>query len=115
MKKQYCGVVQRGERRGTVLGFPTANIAYLDDFISGIYAARVRLKKDEASYMAAVYADQKRKLLEAHLLDFNDELYGCEIDIVLLKKIRDAAVFGDDIALRAVIKDDIARVREYFG
>lgn len=111
----YRGVVERGEGRGEALGFPTANIPLSDGSVSGIYAARVTLKANEAPYVAAVYADQKRKLLEAHILDFSDELYGMEIEIILLEKIRETAVFEDETALRAAIASDIAKVRDHFS
>lgn len=107
------GVVEKGPRIGTALGFPTANIPLADTSVSGIYAARVYVQ-DEAPYMAAVYADQKRKLLEAHILDFSDELYGQEIKIELHKKIREDKVFSDDAALRAAIANDIVEIRKYF-
>ena len=106
------GVVQEGHRRGAALGFPTANIALEDKALSGIYTANVHV--GDHTYDAAVYADQARGLLEAHLLDFSGELYGTAITVELLEKIRDSRNFEDDIALRAAIADDIARTREYF-
>jgi len=113
-RRIYRGAVLKGEDRGRALGFPTANVPLADGSVSGIYAARVKIRPDEAPYPAAVYADTKRGLLEAHLLDFNDELYGCEIEIELFKKIRDTERFDSDAALRAAIADDIKKVREYF-
>lgn len=115
MKHTYRGIVVRGEGKGAALGFPTANIALDDDSVSGIYAARVRVATNEEPYMAAVYADQKRKLLEAHILDFSDALYGMEIEITLLKKIRDGMQFKHDAALRAAIAEDNAKIRAYFA
>ncbi|HEY4517020.1 MAG TPA: riboflavin kinase [Candidatus Paceibacterota bacterium] len=115
MKHTYRGVVVRGEGKGVALGFPTANIPLSDRSLSGIYAARVAVKRGEAPYMAAVYADQERKLLEAHILDFTDDLYGCEIEIELLKKIRDGKRFEDNAALRVAIVEDIKNVRAYFA
>jgi riboflavin kinase/FMN adenylyltransferase len=112
--KTVTGIVQKGARRGKALGYPTANIVLPDGVESGIYAARVYLKKDEAPYMAAVFADEKRNILEAHVLDFSDDLYGVEIHIELHKKIRENKVFTNDDVLRAAIADDIAKVREYF-
>ena len=109
----FFGVVQKGAQRGKALGYPTANIPLPDGVEPGIYAARVYLA-DEASYLAAVFADQKRKVLEAHLLDFSDDLYGVGIKIELFSKIRDSKEFSSDAELRAAIADDIAKVREYF-
>ena len=81
--------------------------------LSGIYAARVLVGGRE--YGAAGFADQERKILEAHILDFSGDLYGKEITIQLLKKIRDSMRFSHDTALRAAIADDVACVRTYFS
>lgn len=108
----YTGVVQKGARRGTSFGFPTANISFSGPE-SGIYAAKVLL--DGTEYHAAVYADQSRKLLEAHLGKFpGGDLYGKEVEIELLKKIRESKKFEDDASLREAIAQDIQAVRSYF-
>src|SRR5262249_4954572 len=60
-------------------------------------------------------ADPRRRVLEAHLLDFNDELYGMEIEITLFEKLRDAKEFDNDAALRTVIAADVQAVRAYFA
>ncbi|MDO8521696.1 MAG: riboflavin kinase [bacterium] len=108
----YTGVVVKGKGRATALGFPTANISLLDDSISGIYAAQVKV--GGAEYMAAVFADQKRKVLEAHLLDYSGELNGKDITIELCKKIREHSDFSNDEDLRVAIAKDVVNVREYF-
>ena len=110
----YKGIIQKGSGYATKLGFPTVNIPLADDSISGIYAARVTVKEGEAPYMAAVFADQKRKILEAHILDFNDDLTGQSVTIELFEKLRDSKEFADEAALRAAIADDVAKTREYF-
>ena len=109
----YKGIVQKGSKRGTALGFPTINIPLDDANVSGIYAARVKVGEEE--YEAAAYADQKRKVLEAHLLDFSRDLYGWNVTIELLKKIREAKKFGNDKVLREAIAHDVTSVREYFA
>lgn len=111
----FRGLVQKGIHRAESLGFPTVNIPLADKKISGIYAARVTVAQDEDAYMAAVYADQKRGVLEAHLLDFDDDLYDMEIEISLLGKIREDKKFEGEAELSAAIQDDISRVREYFN
>lgn len=109
----FTGVVQKGARRGRALGFPTINIPLIDTKVSGIYAARVSVQ-GQASHMAAVYADPKRRVLEAHILDFSDDLYGTEAEVELLEKIREDKTFDSESELRAAIADDVAKVRKYF-
>jgi len=107
----FTGVVQRSSKRATALGYPTANIPLSDDS-SGVYAARIFV--DDQVYRAAAFADPKREILEAHIVDFDGDLYNKEITVELVRKIRDTKQFEDDDAQREAIVDDVAKVREYF-
>ncbi|MBI5645218.1 riboflavin kinase [Candidatus Kaiserbacteria bacterium] len=109
---RYSGVVQEGSKRARELGYPTINIVLDDTNVSGVYIALVRIGSEE--YKAAAFADPKRKLLEAYLLDTSTDLYGREAEIELLKHVRDTEIFGDDELLKAAIEDDVKSVREYF-
>jgi riboflavin kinase/FMN adenylyltransferase len=119
---KYSGIVQKGAKRGAALGFPTINIPLEDTSPSGIYVARVRVGEEE--YEAVAFADKKRKILEAHLLDFpaqgrsasggSIDLYGWNVSIELLEKMRDEKKFLNDTKLKATIADDIAKVRKFF-
>lgn len=112
MRECYRGTVQKGTKRAAALGFPTVNITLGDASVSGIYAARVVF--DDKEYPAAAFADQKRNVLEAHVLDVELDLYDKEIVVELLEKIRDDETLESDDALRAAIADDVAKVRAYF-
>ncbi len=107
------GIVREGKRRGSALGYPTANIAHDDAAVDGIYAATVSYQGTE--YSGAVFADPERSLIEVHLLDFFGDLYGKEITVVLKKKIRDTEEFTNDQALKAAILEDILAVRQYLS
>ena len=109
----YSGIVQRGGEYGRRLGFPTANIPLEDASVSGIFAAAVRV--GEETYNAAAYADQRNKVLEAHLLDFEGDLYGKELGIELLGKIREDRRFESEEEAKETIAADIAAVRKYFN
>jgi len=108
----YAGIVEAGSRRAAALGYPTINIPLADTEVSGIYAALVKVGEEE--YEAVAFADQRRKLLEAHILDFSKDLYGWNVKIHLLEKVRDNKKFTDDARLKKAIMDDIATVRAYF-
>ncbi len=109
----YSGTVIGGSRRAASLGFPTANIALADALPSGVYIASVAIEGVE--YPAVAFADQGRKLLEAHILDFADDLYGKEISISLIKRLRDAAYFDDEANLKEAIAADVAAARAHFS
>jgi len=121
----FAGTVQKGSGYARKLGFPTINIPLEDTSLSGIYAARVTIKNGEAPYMAAAFADQKRHILEAHLLDVppkdgsvsggNDDLSGAPVAIELVEKLRETRQFEDENTLRAAIAKDVENVRRYFS
>lgn len=112
MQKCYSGVVIRGESTGTKLGFPTANITLEDTSVSGTYAGTVVI--DDLLYEAGIYANQRRHILETHVLDFSGDLYGKIITVTLHEKIRDDKEFTNEKTLSKTITNDISRVREYF-
>jgi riboflavin kinase/FMN adenylyltransferase len=105
----YTGIVTQGSRKASALGFPTINIPLVDGSLSGIYAGRVALKGK--TYVAAVYADQRRKILEAHLVDFPGDMIAGVVTIELVTKVREDRMFDDDEALKMAIMDDIEQVR----
>lgn len=109
----FKGIIQHGNGTGAKLGFPTLNIPLDDDSVSGIYAAIVTIK--DAPYHAAAYADTRRKLLEAHLMHFEDDLYGLEATVELKKKIREDQRFATDEELKAAIVADIEAIKAYFA
>lgn len=108
---QYTGIVKRGSKRARALGYPTANI-HIDEALSGVFVARVFAQGKE--YQAAAFADPTRALLEAYLLDFSGDLYGEEVAIEVLQKIRESERFADDKELKAAIEADVRAAREYF-
>ena len=110
---KYIGTVQKGGEYGQRLGFPTANIHLEDSEVSGIFAATVRVEGKE--YGAAVYADQRNKVLESHLLDFSGDLYGKELEVELLEKIRDDKCFESEDEARGAIAGDVAAAQTYFN
>lgn len=108
---RYKGVVQKGRKYGQTLGFSTINIPLDDRKVSGIFVATVFV--DGKEHRAAAYANPSRAILEAHLLDFSGDLYGKEVEIELLEKLRDDEKFEGEGALKAAIARDVAKVREY--
>jgi riboflavin kinase/FMN adenylyltransferase len=112
------GVVQQGDRRGRELGYPTANLS-LSDYQRpryGIYAVRVTLDDGTehpgvASLGVRPTFDPPEELLEAHLLDFDGDLYGRRIEVALHAFIRDEKKFDRVDALVAEMRKDEAEAR----
>jgi riboflavin kinase/FMN adenylyltransferase len=113
------GVVQRGDARGRELGYPTANLA-LGDYQRpkyGIYAVRVTLEDGTehpgvASLGVRPTFEPPQELLEAHLLDFEGDLYGRKIEVALHAYIRDEKKFDGIEPLMAHMKEDEAAARK---
>jgi riboflavin kinase/FMN adenylyltransferase len=113
-----AGVVQRGDARGRELGYPTANLD-LGDYLRpryGIYAVRVTL--DDGSELPGVASlgvrptfEPPRELLEAHLLEFDGDLYGRKIEVSLHAFIRDERKFDGVDGLVAEMRNDEAAAR----
>ncbi len=109
---EQTGRVDHGTKAARETGFPTANIPFASEHISGTYSATVLL--DGREYQAAVFANQHRQILESHLLDFSDELYGKEITVSLWKKIALPETFQDSDHEKTFISRMVEEVRNYF-
>jgi riboflavin kinase/FMN adenylyltransferase len=115
---RLSGVVEHGAARGRQLGFPTANVRLAADRTlpaDGVYAATTEV--DGREYRTVVnlgsrptFAEADR-LLEAHLLDFDGDLYGRTLDVDFIAKIRDVRRFESLEALREQIARDVEAAR----
>lgn len=116
------GRVITGERIGRTLSYPTANIKYPKDIIKppkGVYAAIVEIenKKYKAllNYGKRPTVEGTSLLLEAHILDFNENIYDKDIKISFVKKIRNEQKFKSLNELKAQIIKDEQTIRTYFN
>lgn len=114
------GEVVEGDRRGRLLGFPTANLrvsATLALPANGAYAVRVRLPGERAATHPAVanlgvrptFGGEARRLLEVHLLGVAMDLYGLELGVQWIARLRDERRFDGIDALKAQIAADAER------
>ncbi|MHB8763254.1 MAG: bifunctional riboflavin kinase/FAD synthetase [Deferrisomatales bacterium] len=116
-----AGRVVAGDRRGRELGFPTANVAPYHELMPypGVYAVHAEVGGE--LHPAVVNAgfrptfDKREFSLEAHLLDASPDLYGREITLHFVQKIRDERRFESLPELVAQIGHDCARARELLG
>jgi riboflavin kinase/FMN adenylyltransferase len=112
------GVVQKGDQRGRELGYPTANLE-LGDYQRpkyGIYAVRVTLEDGSehpgvASLGVRPTFHPPQELLEAHLFDFEGDLYGQGIEVALHAYIREEKRFDGIEPLIAHMREDEAAAR----
>jgi riboflavin kinase/FMN adenylyltransferase len=119
------GVVERGDGRGRELGFPTANLAVPGEILlpaDGIYAGWYE-RPSGAVHATAIslgrrptfYADADASLLEAHLLDFDEDLYGERARVRFVRRLRGEERFDSVDALVDQMGRDVAAARRALG
>ena len=116
---QIRGTVMTGrDRGGRLLGFPTANIKLYDELSpkTGVYAVTVECKGSKYKGVANIgYSptfDDRILTVEAHILDFNDDIYGQKIRVNFIKRLRDEKKFLHISELSDQIKKDIDQARD---
>lgn len=115
------GTVGVGQRRGKDLGFPTANLDPLRNFApgDGVYAVGVpyqgKLWTGAANVGAnPTFGEQARKV-EVHIIDFKGDLYGREIAVDFVERLRDTRPFANVGELIEQLRRDVEEAREIVG
>ena len=108
------GTVVRGDGRGRELGFPTANLDVPEGLLvppDGVYAGSTRDRRAAVSIGTNPHFDGSERRVEAHLLDFDGDLYGERLVVELWAPIREQRRFDSLDELVAAIGDDVDRTR----
>ncbi len=113
------GTVIEGRKLGRTIGVPTANIQLLTPGVpmTGIFAVKVSLPGNELEGVASLGFNPTVETglppsLEVHLLDFKGDLYGDQLRVHFLRKLRDEQKFAGLPQLQEQIQKDIAQARE---
>jgi len=116
------GHVARGQQLGRKLGYPTANLhlGRRTSPVEGIFAVRVAgvreaLMPGVASLGVRPTVNGREPLLEAHLFDFDGDLYGKRIEVEFVEKLRDEEKFPDLDAMVKQIDRDASAARKILG
>jgi riboflavin kinase/FMN adenylyltransferase len=118
------GPVIHGDGRGRTIDVPTANIAYPRQKMipaKGIYACWAHL--NDQKYLAAINIgtnptftpDKQTPNVEAHLLDFRGELYGEDVQLEFVERLRDELKFNSVDVLLEQIWKDVEMTRKILG
>ena len=134
---KFTGKVIKGDSRGREIGFPTLNLNTDLDLIStlsdGVYVVVVSIPaKNDGSILPENKIDSERpmnalmhfgpiptfdkteKRIEIHILDFEGDLYGREVNVEVFDKIRDITKFATKELLIEAIQSDVAFAKKYF-
>ena len=113
---QLCGVVQQGDRRGRELGFPTANLVPEEALACpghGVYACLANgLPAAVSIGVRPTFNTGRGELIEAFILDFDGDLYGSELCVQFIRRLRGERRFASPEALIAQMQRDVEQARE---
>lgn len=141
LKIKILGKVIKHRGRGKQLGYPTANLDTKTDLKEGIYLGLVKrikggvlpplfLRKllphtelfDTSGGLPCLVFigeaktfNENKKLVEVHILDFNQEIYGCGLEVEVIKKIRENEKFSSEEELTEQMKNDELVARQFFA
>jgi riboflavin kinase/FMN adenylyltransferase len=114
-----CGRVIHGAGRGRQWGIPTANISLhrISLPLNGVFVVHVYLGSKKVQGVANIgkrpTVDGIKNVLEVHLFDFNDSIYGELVQVVFLHKLRDEVKFTTVDALITQINNDIEAAKTF--
>ncbi|MCB8977679.1 MAG: bifunctional riboflavin kinase/FAD synthetase [Ardenticatenaceae bacterium] len=122
--RPYCvsGTIVEGKKMGRTIGFPTANVDFWDEQLlpaNGVYATYAWL--GEERHLAATNVGVRPTVngsavtVEAHLLNFDADIYGRTLRLEFIDRIRPEMKFAGLDALKAQIAADVAQVRTFLG
>ncbi len=118
------GTVVRGSERGRLLGYPTANIDPHHEVVppGGVCAVKVRLDDELFGGILNIgtrptfwVGQPSEPTIEVYIFDFDRKIYGRDIEIIFLKKVRDERKFSTKLELIRQIRLDEARARKLCG
>jgi riboflavin kinase/FMN adenylyltransferase len=108
------GIVVRGDGRGRELGFPTANLDVPEGLLvppDGVYAGSALDRRAAVSIGTNPHFEGVERRVEAHLLDFDGDLYDRRLVVEIWSRIREQRRFDSLEELVAAIDDDVERTR----
>jgi riboflavin kinase/FMN adenylyltransferase len=112
-----CGIVVKGDGRGRGLGFPTANIAAKHSIIpsNGVYAVKLFVRDKYYDGIVNIGMrptfDTNSLAIEVHIFAFDEDIYGEEITLYFIQKIREEKKFQNAEALITQINADIKKAK----
>lgn len=119
---ELVGRVVKGDGRGHQIGFPTANLALPSGRAvpaNGVYAAWASIKAIERAAVVNIGTrptfGSSERTVEAHVLDFEEDLYGSEVPLSFVARLRPEKRFESVEGLTGQIHQDVARAWELLG
>mgnify|MGYP003347005464 CR=1 FL=1 len=115
------GQIVEGKRRGREIGFPTANLETNNELLPprGVYATTLEVDGVVHAGMTNIgvrptFGDDPRTTIETHVLGYDGDLYGRDVRLAFVQRLRDERKFDDVDGLRAQIETDKRRAERLF-
>jgi riboflavin kinase / FMN adenylyltransferase len=116
------GTVTEGRQLGRRLGFPTANLQAHNELFppNGVYAAKAWFRENEYGGVVnigvrpTIENESGERLLELYLFDFDQQIYGEDVEVAFLEYLRPEEKFSSVDKLKAQIQRDAAKAREVY-
>ncbi len=116
------GEVIHGRAQGRLIGFKTANIKMpinMRSVPNGVYATKVMILGkiyDSVTNIGVIptFLDQSEVIVETHIFDFDEEIYGEDIEVFLYKFMRPEMKFNGVLELKNQLKNDVLNTKNYF-
>ena len=111
----FVGKIVQGDKIGTKIGYPTANIVKKVDTQlipgEGVYAVKVKIDHQEFEGMMNIgfrptVSENLERRVEVHILDFSADIYGKDIEVIVIEKIRDENSFSSMEELKKQLEKD---------
>ena len=116
------GEVVVGDRRGRTIGFPTANVCTENELVPphGVYATTAILNGVAYPSISNIgtrptFETGEESIVETHLLDFDEDLYGAGLRLAFVQRLRDEKKFEGVDPLKKQIEADRDHARDLFG
>lgn len=116
------GNVVFGSQNGRIIGFPTANVNYKNYFLPGNGVYFVNVKIDEVYYFGMcnighnpTFNFQEEKKMEINIFNFDEDIYGSNIEVIFIEKIRNEQKFNSVDELVEQLKKDKLKCLELAG
>jgi riboflavin kinase/FMN adenylyltransferase len=112
------GVVQKGQSRGKKFGFPTINFSVDEKIAEGIYISQITIAGQAYNALTFIGTaktfDETVFQAETYVFDFDQDVYGEQVAVSLLKKIRDNQKFESEEKLIKQMEEDKKEAEIFF-
>jgi riboflavin kinase/FMN adenylyltransferase len=116
------GLVVEGKRRGREIGFPTANVQTENELVPphGVYATTITINDIVHASITNIgvrptFGDSTNTTIEAYVMGYSGDLYGQQVRLGFVQRLRDERKFEDVDALRAQMEADLRRAERLFA